>query len=316
MSRSATRIGFFLISLCITSIAAAQNGRSAISVNGSDSNPCTTVSPCRSFGVALSHTNAGGEVIAVDSGGYGSFIISQSVIVVGAPGVHAALTVASLGGKGIEVTAGSSDSVEIRGLNITITASNGTGILATGFGTLTIEACSVNGGLTGIFILGAAGSHATVVDTAVRGASNQGFRIVSRAALVRCRAENNGQTGLFVVSGTAADGIVSAVDFVSVNNQAGAGAAVLINATAGHNTFLNLDHAMISNNTDDGIFASSSIASTSANVRVTNSTITDNGIFGFAQFGTTSTFNSMNNNLVAGNAVNETSGTISLITTH
>src|SRR5437870_9513770 len=74
-----------LASLLIASVSFAQNNRSAVSVNGSDANPCTTVSPCRSFGVALAHTNPDGEVIALDSGGYGAFTISQPVSVIGAP---------------------------------------------------------------------------------------------------------------------------------------------------------------------------------------------------------------------------------------
>src|SRR5882672_2463978 len=84
--------------------AHALNNRSAVSVNGSDANPCTTQAPCRSFGVALSNTVEFGEVIALDSAGYGPFTINQSVTVSGAPGVHAAITTTS--GDGISVTGG------------------------------------------------------------------------------------------------------------------------------------------------------------------------------------------------------------------
>jgi len=112
------RIDICIISLIVSATAFAQNNRSAVSVNGSDLNLCTTVSPCRSFGVALAHTSAGGEVIAFDSGGYGPFTINQSVSVIGAPGVHAALTASS--SHGIDVAAGASDSVKIRGLNVTV----------------------------------------------------------------------------------------------------------------------------------------------------------------------------------------------------
>src|SRR5438128_2774394 len=129
-----------LASLLIASVSFAQNNRSAVSVNGSDANPCTTVSPCRSFGVALAHTNPDGEVIALDSGGYGAFTISQPVSVIGAPGVHAALT--TLGGDGIDVAAGSSDNVKIINLKITILGATGKGVSGTAFGLLTVENCS------------------------------------------------------------------------------------------------------------------------------------------------------------------------------
>src|SRR6266550_2086250 len=96
-----TSLRTILVTLLVSSAALAQNNRSAVSVNGSDANLCTTTAPCRSFTAALAHTNPGGEVIAFDSGGYGPFTITQAVTVAGASGIHAAITVAS--GNGIEV---------------------------------------------------------------------------------------------------------------------------------------------------------------------------------------------------------------------
>jgi hypothetical protein len=307
MIRNAFLIGIFTL---VTATAFAQNSRSAVSVNGSDANLCTTVSPCRSFGVALAHTNAGGEVIAIDSGGYGAFTVSQSVGVIGAPGAHAAITVTS--GDGIDVTAGASDTVTIRGLNITLTGGATFGINASTFGALFIDHCSVLGGVNGIRIAGGAGSHASLVDTAARAATDTGYSIASRAALVRCRAEKNADVGLSVSDGTATDGIVSAVDFVSVGNG-GTGAGIF-SVTAGRHNVLNLDHALVSNNVGDGISANA-LMSGNAAVRVTNSTVADNGQYGFNQSGS-STFRSMNNNLVAGNAAGDTLGMITAVTVH
>ena len=88
----------------LTLSAYATNNRSAVSVNGSDLNSCAINSPCRSFSAALAATADGGEVIALDSAGYGPFTVNQSVTVSGAPGVHAAITVSS--GDGIVVAAG------------------------------------------------------------------------------------------------------------------------------------------------------------------------------------------------------------------
>ena len=68
--------------------AFALNNRSAVSASGLDTNPCTVSSPCRSFTSALAQTAYQGEVIALDSAGYGSFIVSQDVIVSGAPGTR------------------------------------------------------------------------------------------------------------------------------------------------------------------------------------------------------------------------------------
>jgi hypothetical protein len=103
-----------LVCLMLAATAWGQNNRSAVSLNGSDMNPCTTASPCRSFGTAMTHTNPGGDIIALDSAGYGPFTIDRSVTVSGAPGVHAAITVTVA--IGILVSALDTDVVELRNL--------------------------------------------------------------------------------------------------------------------------------------------------------------------------------------------------------
>lgn len=118
------------------------NARSAVSINGLDSNPCTPASPCRSFNVAIGVTSSGGEVIALDTAGYGPFIVGMPLTVSGAPGIHAALTVA--GGNGITVAAGASDTVVIR--NLTLIGAGGTnGIVDIASSDMTVIGCSVSG---------------------------------------------------------------------------------------------------------------------------------------------------------------------------
>src|SRR5438552_17395511 len=103
--------------VCALAVPAfALNNRSAVSVNGSDLNPCTVASPCRSFGAAIAQTNPGGEIVALDSGGFGPFNVPMSVTVSGAPGVHAAITVTV--GDAIDINAAATDAVTIRNLVI------------------------------------------------------------------------------------------------------------------------------------------------------------------------------------------------------
>jgi hypothetical protein len=90
------------------------NNRSAVASTGLDTNPCTVASPCRSFSVAIAVTNPGGEIIALDSAGYGVFTIGMTVTVSGAPGVHAAITATS--GNAITINAAVDDDVTIKGL--------------------------------------------------------------------------------------------------------------------------------------------------------------------------------------------------------
>src|SRR5438552_14419467 len=111
MHRSLVTIVFLL---CLAPAALASNTRSAVSVNGSDANPCTPASPCRSFGAAMAQTNPGGEIIALDTAGYGAFTIDRPITVSGAPGIHAALTITT--GVGISINVSSGDRVVLRNL--------------------------------------------------------------------------------------------------------------------------------------------------------------------------------------------------------
>ncbi len=92
---------FSLLAFVCTS-ALALNNRSAVSITGSDAASCTVPDPCRTFGVAIAATNPGGEVIALSSGGYGAFTISQSVSVIANAGVHASISPTS--GDAIDIS--------------------------------------------------------------------------------------------------------------------------------------------------------------------------------------------------------------------
>src|SRR5436853_5663 len=71
---------------------------------GNDANPCNRAAPCRNFAAAIAQTASGGEVVVLDSGGYGTVTISQAVSLVAPPGVYAGISVFS--GTGITINAG------------------------------------------------------------------------------------------------------------------------------------------------------------------------------------------------------------------
>src|SRR5438105_3535713 len=83
---------------------------------GNDANPCTRSAPCRNFQAAIAQTASGGEVVVLDSGGYGTVTINQAVSLVAPAGVYAGISV--FAGTGIYVNAGPSDVVTIRGLTL------------------------------------------------------------------------------------------------------------------------------------------------------------------------------------------------------
>jgi hypothetical protein len=125
------------------SASMAQVQRTFVSGLGSDANLCTRTAPCRTFGQAISQTNAGGEVIVLDSAGYGPVTITKAVSLIAPPGVYAGISVFS--GDGIGIQAGSSDTVILRGLTVNNQGSTGNGIDFTAGGTLHIESCVVSG---------------------------------------------------------------------------------------------------------------------------------------------------------------------------
>ena len=52
--------------------------RSYVASNGLDTNDGKLATPCRSIGAALAQTNPGGEIIVLDSAGYGAAVINKS----------------------------------------------------------------------------------------------------------------------------------------------------------------------------------------------------------------------------------------------
>ena len=112
--RHLRRFGVGLFLLSSLNVFAVQ--RTFVSAaTGSDANTCTRQAPCRNFNAAIALTDAGGEVVALDSGGYGATSVTQSVQLVAPSGVHAAIT--ALSGEGITIDAPSAF-VRIRGLSV------------------------------------------------------------------------------------------------------------------------------------------------------------------------------------------------------
>ena len=88
--------------------------------------PVLSTAPCRGFQAAVNIVPSGGEVIALNSAGYGTITINKAVTINTPSGVYAGVSVPT-GGTGITVTAGSSDSVII--LNVQINGSGATNTL-------------------------------------------------------------------------------------------------------------------------------------------------------------------------------------------
>jgi hypothetical protein len=144
--------------------AFAQLSRTAVSVQGNDLNSCAVAAPCRTLAVALGQTNAGGEIIVLDSGGFGTVAIYKSVSVIAAPGAYAGITMTA-GGFGVFIHGGPTSTVVIRGLTINMIGT-GTAIHVNS-GSASLENLVVECGGGGSGITHGAGD-VNVSDTVVR----------------------------------------------------------------------------------------------------------------------------------------------------
>lgn len=94
--------------------ARAQALRTWVSGVGDDANPCLRTAPCRTFAGAISRTAAGGEIDALDPGGYGAVTITGAITIDGGAGQVASILAG--GTNAIVVNAGATDIVTVRNL--------------------------------------------------------------------------------------------------------------------------------------------------------------------------------------------------------
>jgi hypothetical protein len=219
-------ISSFLVMTLSASVSMATGtaGRTFVSGNGNDSNACSLAAPCRTFAAAIAQTASEGEVVVLDSAGYGPFTINQAVTITAPQGVYAGITVTSASEDGIDVTAGSGDVVTLKGLTIIGPGANVSGARGIFFnigGVLHVEGCEVRGFDTDIVL--AASGQAFVKNTIVKDA------IVGLA-----------------VSGDATGNSFASLDNVSANNNSGNG--ILEAVTVGNNIRASIRDSTISGN--------------------------------------------------------------------
>src|SRR5215471_12167084 len=226
--------GWLAATLVAVSSASAQQ-RTFVSGLGSDSNPCSRAAPCRTFSQAISQTNAGGEVYVLDTAGYGPFTITKSVAIVAPQGVTAGISVFS--GDGIDINAGASDTVILRGLTVNNQGSGGSGIVFKSGGTLHVEGCVANGfsASSGIAVTAPGNIFVFVTDTIARG-NLHGFSVDATAsglasvALDHVHLDGNGADGLILSATGAGVSVNAAIRNSSASGNTDQGMSVVANS--------------------------------------------------------------------------------------
>ncbi len=131
-----------ILQLFCASFVYAQATRTWVSGVGDDANPCSRTAPCKTFAGAISKTAAGGEINALEPGGFGAVTITKAITITG-DGTMAGVLVS--GTNGIVVQAGASDVVILRNLHINGLGTGLNGIRFLSGAELHVEHCEIRG---------------------------------------------------------------------------------------------------------------------------------------------------------------------------
>ncbi len=259
-----------------TTFGYAQASRTWVSGVGDDANPCSRTAPCKTFAGAISKTAAGGEIDALDPGGFGAVTIVKSITLDGGGGQVASVLVA--GTNGIVVAAGSTDVVIIRNLRLDGLLGNGSnsgnaginGIRWISGKQLHIEHCTIFGfSNNGIDIAKSDGGSATVIDTVT---ANNGF--------CGLQSLNTVNTVSTTVVGSDFNNIVCGVkssDFSSMNikdSEASGNQYGFIAQSSNGISELNLANSLAANNSVSGLYSGG--GSTTSVLRITGVSLFNN----------------------------------------
>src|SRR5215831_9582132 len=104
--RTAVPMTVIATALACSLYAAPAHARARVFVAsyGNDTNPCTFGSPCKTFQQAINVVDAGGEVTAIDSAGFGPISIdSKTITITSPPGVEAGIAAPAPGAAAITI---------------------------------------------------------------------------------------------------------------------------------------------------------------------------------------------------------------------
>jgi Right handed beta helix region len=271
--------------------------------SGNNANACDNVNtPCQTFAGAVTQLNPDGEVIVLDSGGYGPVTLTQGVTIEAPAGVTAFIHPPS--GDAITVNAGSSNKVTLRGL--TLNVSTGNGITVNSVGTLNVANCFITG-FTGRGIQMLSAGRLNMKGTDVT-SCNVGVLLSISTGLVQATIDHchlDGNSFGFNASTTSPGGSTTTASNSTASSNASIG-WICGNGSSGTDV-LNLESCAGSENALSGLVGFSTNASSAA--RYSNCVFANNGGNGVLNAGT-GTLETRANNTITGNPSGAASGAI------
>ena len=257
--------------------AHAQATRTWVSGVGDDANPCSRTAPCKTWPGAISKTATGGEIDALDPGGFGTLTITKSITLDGGGG-QVASTLAAPGINGFNVSAGTGV-VILRNLRINGAGGN-TGVAINSAATVIIEKCDIfQFASAGVTVLPSSGTvqvkiQKTNINTSGIGVSAKptGGATVNISIDHSFIDANTG--GGLKIDGTGGGPVNVAINDSSVSLNASNG----VNAVSGPSGSVTMDltHVTLAKNGGAGVQANISGGGTST-VTVGDSMLSNNG---------------------------------------
>jgi Right handed beta helix region len=183
-----TAVGAMAMPLLYAAPAHAQATRTWVSGVGDDANPCSRTAPCKTWAGAISKTAPGGEIDALDPGGFGAVTITKSLTLDGGGGQVASTLVG--GSNGVVFQAGATDILVIRNVRFQGVFGNGTtsapGLSAIVFNSgkmLVVDNCDITGfSVNGITV--AANAFAAINNTRIENVANAGINATATSAQI------------------------------------------------------------------------------------------------------------------------------------
>ncbi|MDQ3280742.1 MAG: right-handed parallel beta-helix repeat-containing protein [Acidobacteriota bacterium] len=253
----------------------AQATRTWVSGVGDDVNPCSRTAPCKTWAGAISKTAAGGEISALDPGGFGTLTITKSITINGDGTLASTL---GAGTNGFVINAGSTDRVIIRNVSIQGAGTGFNGIRYIAGQSVLIDHCSIQNfrGSTGrgidialTDVVGTVLRHLTIVNSVIDD-NLAGIRVANTSAddfaivnVTNTHIVNNAGIGIEAAQGNIRINVTDSTISSNATDGVKAGTAT---------TQINLEHNMIAAN--NGIGVNSAVAS--ARIRIANNTIVNN----------------------------------------
>jgi hypothetical protein len=233
--------------------------------------------------------DAGGEVTAIDSAGFGPIVISHAITITSPDGVEAGIVPAS-GGAAITINAEPNDAIVLRGLTLNGSGAGSNGVVFNSGASLTVTNCfaqnfAFDGSIT-------SGNGILIQPTS----SQVNFAITNSIFA------NNGNDGILYFSPSGAAGANGVVDHVTGTGNFD-GIAVI--SGTGGGTVTAISNSNFSNNGDDGIFVSNGTGLLTMSIDTVSAV--GNSVSGIAAAGTPNVL--LGRSVITGNMTGVDSGT-------